>query len=120
MSRSSPEAKLGRAIRLLRLSKNITQEALAHAVGFSHKSAIYRLESGEAEYLNLKLLVRICNVLEISVIQLMMLADLDESPSQIRSWESFFEGTYHLPPKERKEMIKLVEEIFRINPNDFR
>lgn len=62
---------LGETIRTARKQKDLTQEYMALKLGYKDKSTYAKIERGELEGMDIVLLVKICNLLEINFLTLL-------------------------------------------------
>ena len=68
---------IGKAIKLLRESKNLTQEYMAHKLGYNDRGAYAKIERGEYNTLDILLLLNICKLLKYNLVHLMLMAEVD-------------------------------------------
>lgn len=63
--------RVGEELRKIRRERDLTQEYLAFRLSYKDKSSYAKLERGEVDSCDLGLLVFICNILDISIIDLL-------------------------------------------------
>jgi hypothetical protein len=66
---------VGTSMRLIRLYKGESVDAVALKLGYKHSSSYCKVERGEVQELSLEMLLGFCNHFNIKFIVLMMLAD---------------------------------------------
>ncbi len=80
---------IGITIKLLRERKNLTQEYMAHKLGYSDRGAYAKIERGEYSSLDVILLLNICKLLGCNLVHLMLMAEVDIIEVPIQSYTEF-------------------------------
>ena len=80
---------IGKAIKLLRESKNLTQEYMANKLGYSDRGSYAKIERGGYKTIDIVLLLKICKLLECNLVHLMLMADVDITKVPIQSYTEF-------------------------------
>jgi transcriptional regulator with XRE-family HTH domain len=80
---------IGKAIKLLRESKNLTQEYMANKLGYNDRGAYAKIERGEYNTLDILLLLNICKLLNCNLVHLMLMAEVDIIEVPIQSYTEF-------------------------------
>jgi transcriptional regulator with XRE-family HTH domain len=91
---------IGITIKLLRESKNLTQEYMAHKLGYSDRGAYAKIERGEYGSLDILLLINICKLLDCNLVHLMLMAEVDIIEVPIKTYTEFLD--LFKPEKENK------------------
>jgi transcriptional regulator with XRE-family HTH domain len=104
--------KIGRALRLVRESRNLKQEHVAEKLGYADKSTYAKMEAGKIKHIGIDKLNDVCSALDCSMIHLLLLAATTQFSYQINTWEEFLDSVTGLPKEEKERMVKLVREIF--------
>ena len=110
---SSINKKIGRTLRLIRESRNLKQSYVAERAGYAGKSTYARIEAGTLKQVGIEKIAEICNVLDCNVSYMMLLAVSQDFKYKLQTWGDFYESIKGLSPNERKEMIMLVDLLFK-------
>jgi transcriptional regulator with XRE-family HTH domain len=83
---------IGKAIKLLRESKNLTQEYMAYKLGYNDRGAYAKIERGEYNTLDILLLLNICKLLNCNLVHLMLMADVVIIELPIKTYSEFLDS----------------------------
>lgn len=103
---------VGEKVKMLREALNMTQEELAKAVGYKTRSSITKIETGESDPTQKKLM-RLADVLGVSPAEL--LGDSDDrpaAPAKTMEARILARGVDKLPEAERERALNAMRVIF--------
>lgn len=105
--------QIGAAIRDLRQCKNIKVDYIAKKLGYEQPESYLKLERGEKGDFGIVKLLAICEVLECSLITLLILSGLKDEifNKNIINWTEFYESLNRLPEERKKRIEDLLKEL---------
>lgn len=81
--------RIGNTIRLIRESKNLTQEYMAYKLGYSDRGSYAKIERGAYKTIDIVLLLYICKLLGCNLVHLMLMAEIDIIEVPLQSYTEF-------------------------------
>lgn len=103
--------KLGQVLKLLRKHKQIKALELANALNCS-ESYYCRIENGGVE-VSFWQVIYICEILQCSVLQVCLLADVDILKyGSIKTWDEFLDSINQCNEEDRKRLLELTTLVF--------
>jgi len=104
---------IGKAMKRIRLSKNLTSNYVASKLGYKDESTYCRIERGEVNIYE-SLVRGFCKLFDCNIIHFYKLAGIDVFESKIKTWSEFYTSLSDLPNKDAAELIEIANKI---NPN---
>lgn len=112
------DKKMGERIRLARRAQGMTQEVLAELSGFSHKSAINKIETGQ-NGLSEKKLQAVADALQVSVYYLKTGIQPPNEPTPLKGWtQELAETAANLSKPRRQMLIEFVQFLSALDKRD--
>lgn len=112
------DKKIGERIRLARRAHGMTQEQLAELSGFSHKSAINKIELG-LNGLSEKKLQAVADALQVSVYYLKTGIQPPDEPSPLKGWtQELAETAARLSKSRRQSLLEFCQFLAALDKRD--
>jgi len=102
---------VGEKVKMLREAQNMTQEELAKAVGYKTRSSITKIETGEADPTQKKLM-KLAAALGVSPAELLGDSESEGDPPKTREARIISHGVDGMPPEERAKAVNLFKMMF--------
>ena len=112
------DKKMGERIRLARRAQGMTQEVLAELSGFSHKSAINKIETGQ-NGLSEKKLQAVADALQVSVYYLKTGIQPPNEPTPLKGWtQELAETAANLSKPRRQMLMEFLQFLAALDKRD--
>ncbi len=104
--------KLGLVIRTFRELRGEKQESMAIRLGYKNHSTYAKLERGELTSVNIHDLLKICEILRLSLFLLLNLSDVNVllHKNSILSWNEFYKSLENNSDDEIKTLMTLISQ----------
>ena len=104
---------VGEKVKMLREAQNMTQEELARAVGYKTRSSITKIETGEADPTQKKLM-KLAAALGVSPAELLGDSESEGDPPKTREAKIVSHGLDNMPPDARERALGMFRLAFPI------
>lgn len=110
MEKNEKLIALGKAIRILRIIRGEKAESMASKLSYHDSSSFTKIERAEITGLDIIKLFEICEILEVSLSNLCMMAEINLSMHEgnITSWEDFYKNVLQKRNDEIMNFMKLL------------
>lgn len=112
------DKKIGERIRLARRAQGMTQEQLAELSGFTHKSAINKIELGQ-NGLSEKKFQAVADALQVSIYYLKTGIQPPNEPTPLKGWtQELAETAANLSKPRRQMLLEFLQFLAALDKRD--